>query len=356
MKIPYTAMKNNYIAKQLLEEVSLTQSDVARLALEAIESLGELAQGLSRMDLIMLLRGTLREGVAAMKAATRTVTLETAAWASVEARRGLRATSRRDLRHFVRRILRVEGAAAMPLRSVTTAQCKNILSSAFGNSASSYLKGRAILHSIFTYGMRQEWCDGNPVSRIEAPKVKEKPIHPLAPEAVEKLKETAERPEFRDMRLSLSLMLYGGIRPTEVSRLQARDFNWEERQVIVRPSVSKTGGGRAVPLRGIQAIRKNERRIPRDWKRKWRALRQAAGFRHWTPDVCRHTFASYHAAYFRNLSELQLEMGHRDAGLLRSRYMVPVLKREAAAFWHGAGREARRKRNAPVAIVLPCQS
>ena len=31
------------------------------------------------------------------------------------------------------------------------------------------------------------------------------------------------------------------------------------------------------------------------------------------PDVCRYTFASYHAAFFRNLPELQLEMGHRDA-------------------------------------------
>ena|GEM_PF-2280607 len=51
----------------------------------------------------------------------------------------------------------------------------------------------------------------------------------------------------------------------------------------------------------------------------------------------RHTFASYHAAYFRNLPELQLEMGYRDTSLLRSRYMMPTLKKEAAAFWKAAG-------------------
>ena len=135
----------------------------------------------------------------------------------------------------------------------------------------------------------------------------------------------------------MNLMLYAGIRPTEVSRLQKTDFQWDERLVIVRSTVSKTGGGRAVPLRGIHNIRKKDRHIPRNWKHKWKALRRAAGFQNnWVPDSCRHTFASYHAAYFRNLSELQMEMGHRDTSLLRSRYMAPVLRKDAAAFWREA--------------------
>lgn len=332
-------MNNNKIAKELLEGVNLSASDLARLALETIESLGELAQGLNRMELITLLRNTLREGVSVMKAAAHTVSLEEAAWASVNARQELRPTSRRDLRHFVRRILKVEGAATMPLRAITSAQCKKILAGAFGGSTSSFVKGRAILHSIFTYGMKQEWCDSNPVTRIDVPKIKEKAIVPLAPAEVEKLKETAQRPEFRDMQLSLSLMLYGGIRPTEVSRLQESDFDWENKQVIIRPSVSKTGGGRTVPLRGVRGIRKRDRHIPRNWNRKWHDLRRAAGYRgkSWVPDVCRHTFASYHAAYYRNLPELQLEMGHRDASLLMTRYMAPALRKDATAFWKGAG-------------------
>ena len=54
----------------------------------------------------------------------------------------------------------------------------------------------------------------------------------------------------------------------------------------------------------------------------------------WT--VCRHSFATYHAVLFRNLPELQLEMGHRNTSLLRSRYMVPAHRRDAVAFWRGA--------------------
>ncbi len=332
-------MKANRIAKQLLKGRSLSQSDIARLALEAIEDLGDLARNLDRIELITLLRNTLREGVSVMKSAAHTVSLEEAAWASVNARQDLRPSSRRDLRHFVRRILKVEGAAAMPLRAITSTQCKKILAEAFEGSTSSFVKGRAILHSIFTFGMKQEWCDSNPVSRIEVPKVKEKAIVPLAPAEVEKLKEVAQRPEFRDMQFSLSLMLYGGIRPTEVSRLREEDFDWEEMQVIIRPSASKTGGGRTVPLRGIKGIRKKDRIIPQGWTRKWHDLRRAAGYRgkSWVPDVCRHTFASYHAAYFRNLAALQLEMGHRDASLLMTRYMAPALRKDAAAFWQAAG-------------------
>lgn len=274
-------------------------------------------------------------GIKTLERQEHSVALQVAAWASVDARKGLRPTTQRDLRHFVRRILRVERVADKPLRAFTTADCKRILASAFGSSPSSFKKGRAILSSIFSFGMKQEWVDSNPVSRIEIPTVQEKFIEPLSPEEVNRLKDAASCPEFRDMRFSLSLMLYSGIRPTEVSRLQTEDINWEEGQVIIRPHASKTGGGRAVSLRGVCGIRKRDRYIPRDWKRRWKALRRAAGFRHWIPDACRHTFATYHAAMFRNLPELQMEMGHRDSSLLRFRYMVPVSRKKAELFWKG---------------------
>ena len=80
-----------------------------------------------------------------------------------------------------------------------------------------------------------------------------------------------------------------------------------------------------VPLRcgNIDALRHD---IPRRWVQRWRALRKAAGWSKetahpWRQDVCRHTFATYHAAHFRNFAALQMEMGHRDSGLLRTRYI-----------------------------------
>lgn len=333
-----TQTREEELARWLLVRTGLELSDLARLALEAVEGLGARAEGLPRGELMVLLRRVVQAGAAAVLAAEQTVSLEEAAWESVRAREAsLRPTSRRDLRHFVRRILRVEGAAQLPLRSVSAAQCRRILEEAFGGSRSGFVKGRVILHSIFAYGMRREWCDANPVARVEVPAVQERPIAPLRLEEVERLRRVCdEQKRFRPMRFSLHLMLYCGIRPAEVQRLGADDVCWEDGVVIIRPQVSKTGGGRVVPLRGVGRLRHEECTVPRNWGRRWQELRRAAGFARWVPDVCRHTFASYHAAHFRNLPDLQLEMGHRDCSLLRSRYVAPALRREAEGFWRRA--------------------
>lgn len=307
--------------------------DAARLVLECVEGLGDRAVELGRVELMELVRRVMRAGIAALEQQERTVPFEQAAWASVEARAGRRPTTTRDLRHYVRRMLKVEGFAQQPLRGMTTAQCRELLRKTFGHSVHSYRKGRAILHSIFAYGMRQEWCDSNPVARIEVPMAEEKPVAPLSTDDVARLNATAQGRRFRDMRFSLSLLLYSGVRPAEVERISPEDVCWEERQVIIRPQKSKTGGGRVVPLRALPGLRRQDCRVPRNWQNRWLALRRAAGFTHWVPDVCRHTFASYHAAHFRNLPELQLEMGHRDLSLLRSRYMAPASRKAARQFW-----------------------
>lgn len=290
---------------------------------------------ISAAGMLEVLRQLLDAGIKTLKEREHTVPLQTAAWASVEERAGLRPTSRRDLRHFVRRILRVEGAADMPLRSIRPSDCKRILSSAFGNSPSSYKKGRAVLSSIFSFAIRQEWVDCNPALRVAVPLIQEKRISPLSNEEVDRLRAVAQTQQFKDMRFSLGLLLYSGVRPVEVERLSVEDVCWAERLVIIRPQKSKTGGGRVVPLRVLPGMSRQDCKVPRNWKKRWLEMRLAAGFTTWKADVCRHTFASYHAAYFRNMAELQLEMGHRNLALLRSRYMVPVHHKDAVVFWAG---------------------
>lgn len=316
-------------AETLMKGLPMDACDAARLVLECTEMLGEVWK--ERREMIQRIRRVMQEGVRAVQMAERTEAFSVVAWASVDARKDRRPATRRDLRCFVRRMLRVEGFAEMPLRNMTSDDCRRLLSSAFGASPSSYKKGRAILHSIFAYGMRREWCDANPVDRIETPVIHERPIAPLTPEEVARLEAAARQPEHADMRLSLRLMLYSGLRPTEVKRLKTSDIHWKEREVIIRPSVSKTGGGRIVPLRNTPA--KQQACIPHNWEARWKQLRRAAGFTTWRADICRHTFASYHAAHFRDLNALQLEMGHTNQHLLRTRYISPISSRAALKYW-----------------------
>lgn len=275
------------------------------------------------------------EGIKVIEMRERTVPFAEAARLSIEARAGRRPTTLRDLRHFTSRMLRVEGVGERPLRAMGVDECRNLLQKAFGSSAHSYRKGRAVLHSIFAYGKRRGWCAGNPVDDIETPSVSENEIVPLTLQQIRKLEDTATKTEHADMRLSLHLLTYCGLRPAEVARLSPQDIRWKEGEVVVRPVVSKTGGGRVVPLYCKGKLRGVRRIIPRNWTVRWKKLRRAAGLRTWQADALRHTFATYHATYFRNLPELQLEMGHSSPNLLRTRYVnaMHVTRHEASAFF-----------------------
>lgn len=324
-------MKNK-TAKKLMEGMPIGVTDAVRLVMEMAEEIGERYE--VREGMMQRLRQVIREGVKAVRNAELTESFETTAWASVEARAGRRPTTRRDLRCFVRRMLRVQGLAERPLRQINAQECRRILLSSFGRSESSYRKGRAILHSIFAFGLRRGWCAVNPVDSIECPIVRERHIEPLTLQEIDRLHEAAKLPEHAPMRLSLQLMLYCGLRPHEVQRLRPDDIRWREREVVIRPAVSKTGGGRVVPLRRIML--KNRGTIPGNWSVRWRALRKAAGFTRWQADVCRHSFASYHAACYKKLSVLQWEMGHRNLQLLSTRYISPVSCSVAKKYWQRA--------------------
>ncbi len=337
--------------KYLLENLPLRGVDAARLVLEAMDEMPELhriaAQG--RSELMQALRRVLREGINTVKAQEMTVSVAHAAAESLARRvkAGRRATTLRDLRHFIRRLLRVPGFAERPLRAVSTAECRQVLEQAFAGSVHSFRKGRAILHSIFAYGMRQQWCSANPVKGVDIPAVEEKEIRPLALADCRRLVAAAHRPHLRDCLPALALMLFAGVRPGEVARLHWQDVHCREGVLCIAARHSKTGGARRVEL--CPPLRRLMRRLrpqsptqplcPPRWRCRWRQLRQAAGLvspgRRWVPDVLRHTFASYHALTHRDLPALQLQLGHRDSRLLLTRYLnLPALRRgDVAPFW-----------------------
>ena len=142
------------------------------------------------------------------------------------------------------------------------------------------------------------------------------------------------------------MMLYAGIRPHEVARLTWAQVDLQARAIYILPRHSKTGGaGRVTIHRPLQRILRAHKRAdeegicPRNWLRHWRELRRASGWgggRKWPQDALRHTFASYHLSHFRSFAELQVEIGHRDSALLRTRYVDQRGVQGAARFWLAA--------------------
>ena len=145
---------------------------------------------------------------------------------------------------------------------------------------------------------------------------------------------------------AVGMMLYAGIRPHEVARLTWEQVDLRERAIYILPRHSKTGGARRVtihrPLLRILRAHKRadgERICPANWLQHWREVRRASGWgggRKWPQDALRHTFASYHLSHFRSYAELQVEIGHRDATLLRTRYVDQRGVQGAARFWLAA--------------------
>ena len=201
-----------------------------------------------------------------------------------------------------------------------------------------------MLHGLFEFALRREWCDKNPIKRIECKKVVEKEIQPLKLSETKRLIKTAQR-ESPVYAVVAALLVYTGIRPREVSRLTWRDIDTEEKTITVRSQCSKTGGVRQVEIPPVlnrllithSRELKEEKICPPNWQRRWRKIRDNSGFRgRWVQDVLRHTYASFHAKNYADLPRLQLNMGHRDLSLLRSRYinMHGISRAEAKSFFN----------------------
>ena len=190
-------------------------------------------------------------------------------------------------------------------------------------------KVRRIPSGVFSTAVRKGWCADNPVRQVEVEKVVEKRIEILSREQIDRLLSGAQAYDGGSCLAAVGMMLYAGIRPHEVERLRWEDVRLEAGVIRISPQHSKTGGARHVtihpPLKKLltQTKREPQKRIcPKNWRRRWAGLHRAAGFSHWQPDVLRHTFATHHLAAFRSSAELQLEMGHRSAELLRYRYVA----------------------------------
>ena len=261
----------------------------------------------------------------------------------LKSKQHLRPDSIRDIRCIGNRLLRTNPElSGRNFSELSVSECEEWLNAAF-HSNPQFNKARTMLHGLFEFALRREWCDKNPIKRIERKKVVEKEIQPLKLAETKRLIKTAQR-ESPVYAVVAALLVYTGIRPREVRRLTWRDIDTEEKTITVRSQCSKTGGVRQVEIPPVlnrllitHKSPNSSHICPTDWQRRWRKIRDNSGFcGRWVQDVLRHTYASFHAKNYADLPRLQLNMGHRDLSLLRSRYvnMHGISRIEAKSFFN----------------------
>lgn len=339
--------KHTKLATTLLSERGVTLLDAARLIRNALDSFSE-ESGLTPVQFCAKVIST---GLRHIR--NEEMSIKDGFMLYLETKKNLRPESLRDIRYLGSRLIKSNPKFGETYFSeLKPALCEQYLSSTF-KTPSQFNKARTMLYGLFEFALKREWCDKNPIKLIEKQKVIEKEIIPLSNTQTESLLKSAENAKKRDCLPAVGLLLFAGIRPREVRRLKWKDIDLEEGFITVRSQCSKTGGVRHVEimpaLKRILAKYKREDKsaiCPPGWNRKWKNIREESGFKGtWVQDVLRHTYASYFAKRYRDLPRLQLNMGHRDLSLLRSRYvnMVGIKKSDAKAFFESLGRDITYK-------------
>ncbi len=351
------------------------------LELHATEVVHFVQEGLKRgHGKLLCAERCLELGQAEMQRTRRTVSFARAVQAAAAERKDRRLRTRKDFRYLTKRLMTsCPGLARRRVRSIRSEECAEWLDQTF-DTPSQRKKGRAALSGVFSTSQRMGWCTENPVSRIPIPRIQEKRIRILTMAEIRHLLATAETYEKGKCLAAVGIMLYAGVRPHEVARLTWGEVHEEAGVICIPPQHSKTGGGRQVTLHTplaqlLQRVRRDasprveEKICPSNWRKHWTELHRAAGWSgrwqkdedesstRWQPDVLRHTFATHHLAAYRNYGELQVEMGHRDASLLRTRYLslctpvregifgvapVPVAPAPYAALFENYGKNNQR--------------
>lgn len=332
--------QDEHIVIELLKQTGLPIVDAAILVKQLVQESGGGGRKLERA------RKCIELGAISLRNREYSVTFSKCVREALAVRIRRRPRTLSDFRFIIRRFLRLcPGLERRDVRSITPEECKSYIETAFVTQRQRH-KARLVLSGVFSTAVKRGWCAENPVFRVDSPYLDEHPIRALSLSEVDTLLKSASVYDHGSCLAAVGMMLFGGIRPHEVCRLTWNDVDLEGSAILLRPRHTKTGGARHVTIRPVldailrcRAMSADFSVCPPNWRRKWRELRQLAGWNgkvaYWQPDCLRHTFASYHLKMFGNYNSLQLEMGHRDTNLLRTRYvnMEGLTRRDAELFW-----------------------
>lgn len=147
------------------------------------------------------------------------ITFREATAARLKAAEHRRPHTRSNLNSFIGRFLRHASFTDAPLMSIRQEDCTSLLNEHFAHSPHVFRKAQSALHSIFSYAIRKGWCTSNPATGIDLPPVQERTLTPLKIPQIRALMRACASPRMRCMNAALRLMLWCGIRPTEVQGL-----------------------------------------------------------------------------------------------------------------------------------------
>lgn len=209
------------------------------------------------------------------------------------------------------------------------------------------------IRPVFSMAVNDDYCTDNPFDRIKTPKhSSESPEALTVPEVKAVFNACKDYRKstnlIKDYRLDASdsvaafaCMVFAGIRPEEMRRLQWGKVHLDDAVIIVDKVVSKTRSHRVIEMSDnlvawLETVPKSERTghvVPSNWVKKYQIVRKQSGISKKQQDILRHSFASYHLAAHADFNALQSAMGHGTGEMILTHYKALIRKPEAVKFW-----------------------
>lgn len=204
----------------------------------------------------------------------------------------------------------------------------------------------------FNMAVKEGWATENPCKRIDKVDTGRREIEVLTLNQCRKLFEACkdyrqdetlkeyQRVDCTDAAPAMALLLFAGVRPNELVRLDWGDIDMAAKTVLVRNTKAKTDRTRyfSMPdtlfdwLNLVPSAERSGQLVPPSWKRVNAVVRKKAGI-DGMHDVCRKTFATAHLGAFNDVNLTRSIMGHEVGDVLFSHYRGLMKPSDAVQFW-----------------------
>jgi integrase len=288
------------------------------------------------------------------EARSTSVTFDAARVAYVKTLEGLSDTYRKAAERHMEKLGSEIGS--VNLRDLTGEHVEQALEKHF-HTPQSFDYALRTLSPLFSMALKRSpaWVDSNPCSSInKRTKGRKAPVTVLSVKQARKvigscrdLTQDTQVPQLirvdaSDALCAVCIMLFAGVRPAEMKRLEWKDIDLDEGTLFVSNLKAKTDRSREIAMPDTLRAWLNRHKpseqpegfiCPKNWDRKIKAIRYKSGISKSGKDQLRKTFASYHLQAFGDVNRTRAIMGHETSDVLFTNYRNAVRKKDALQFW-----------------------
>ena len=193
---------------------------------------------------------------------------------------------------------------------------------------------RSALRSLFNFAIKRNYATTNPAANTEKAKVVGGAPGILTVAQTVALLNACEN----DTLPFVAISLFAGLRAAEMEKLDWSEVDLKGGHIEVTAKKAKTSRRRLIQIsknlaawiRPLAKIAGSV--VPVGLRKKFDAVKIAAGLPEWPPNAMRHSFASYRLAQCHDAARVSLEMGNSPA-MVFAHYRELVRPKDAKRFW-----------------------